>query len=101
MDMMIKDGDVKVYERLTITGRTMQCLFCTRCGSRLVHMGKGEEEKEGVIVRWVLPDLIVFSAMPLTVGRCSLKGGCLKDLTKDMLKDTIHIGTTSAIIKIP
>lgn len=51
MDMMIKDGDVKIYERPTATRRTMQCLFCTRCGCRLVHMGKGEEEKKGAIIR--------------------------------------------------
>ena len=51
MDMMIKDGDVKVYERATQTGRTLQCLFCSRCGSRLLHMGKGEEEKDGATIR--------------------------------------------------
>jgi hypothetical protein len=51
MDMMIKDGDVKVYERPTLKGRTLQCLFCTRCGCRVVHMGKGEEEKVGATIR--------------------------------------------------
>lgn len=81
MDMMIKDGDVKIYERPTATRRTMQCLFCTRCGCRLVHMGKGEEEKKGAII--------------------SVKGGCLKGITKDMMRDAIHLWTTCAIVEIP
>ena len=51
MNMMIKDGDVKVYEKVTASGRTKLCLFCTKCGSRLVHMGRGEEQKEGATVR--------------------------------------------------
>jgi hypothetical protein len=51
MKMRIESGDVKIYERQTATRRTLQCLFCSRCGSRLVHLGKGEETKEGATVR--------------------------------------------------
>jgi hypothetical protein len=51
MKMRIESGDIKVYERPTATNRTMQCFFCGRCGSRLVHLGKGEEKKEDATVR--------------------------------------------------
>ena len=61
MNMMIKDQDVKVFERPTETGRTMECLFCSRCGCRLVHKGKGEEEKEGATVRYVLLQIWKFN----------------------------------------
>lgn len=47
----IQAGDVKIYESPTDSGRIKQCLFCSRCGSRLAHPGKGEEEKEGAMVR--------------------------------------------------
>lgn len=46
-----------------------------------MHMGKGEEEKEGAII--------------------SMKGGCLKGITKEMMKDAIHLWTENAIVEIP
>lgn len=30
-----------------------------------------------------------------------MKGGCLKGITKEMMKDAIHIWTENAIVEIP
>jgi hypothetical protein len=63
-------------------------------------MGKGEEEKEGATVRLVWSiNLIQGRWADSTLS--SIKGGCLNGLTKDMMKDALHIWTTTAVVEIP
>jgi hypothetical protein len=50
--------------------------FCNDCGSRLAHGG----EKQKYI---------------------SVKGGCLKGLTKELMKDAVHIWTKRAVVEVP
>ncbi|KAI0160687.1 glutathione-dependent formaldehyde-activating [Xylariaceae sp. FL1272] len=61
------------YKRLTASGHTLECYFCTQCGTRLIHSTKGK-------------DFV------------SVKGGCLEGL--DWGK-AIHIWTKSAMVPIP
>ena len=96
-DTMMKDQDVKVYERTTEAGRVKQCLFCSRCGCRLVHMTKGQEEKEGATVRYVLPGAKQATSL---IGQ-SCKGGCLDSFSKEMMQNAVHIWTKSAVVEIP
>ena len=66
-------GAISMFSRPTASGNRLDCLFCCKCGSRLVHKKEGGQT------------LIV-------------KGGCLDDLS---LKDAIHIWCKEAIIDIP
>ncbi|KAL6721872.1 hypothetical protein ACLMJK_000977 [Lecanora helva] len=64
---------IGTYSRPTLSGGVTDCLFCTKCGSRLMHRRKGEE-------------------------KCSVKGGCLEGLS---LKDAVHIWCQEAIVEVP
>ena len=37
-------GDVRSWSRSTDSGRTLECMFCPRCGSRVWHANSGTEE---------------------------------------------------------
>jgi hypothetical protein len=37
----VRQGDVKTWTRLADSGRTVDCMFCAGCGSRLWHAGAG------------------------------------------------------------
>ena len=68
---------LREWTRPTLSGTTMRCYFCARCGSRLVHACDGE-------------------------ARVSVKGGALKNLlTAERLKTASHIWTKHAIVPIP
>lgn len=64
---------VKTYSRRGLSGRTTHCLFCSRCGSRLIHRRDGEE-------------------------LLSVKGGCLDKLS---IANAVHIWCQEAIVPIP
>lgn len=68
-------GAIGVYTTTTDSGKEKRCLFCSKCGSRLVH-GINEEE---------------------TV---SVKGGCLDGLGKLEMEGAEHIWVRSAIMGI-
>lgn len=67
-----------VYVRPTDSGKTLRCLFCKTCGSRMLHLTDG--------------------------GRTiSVKGGALKDLGKGRLElaNAVHIWCKRALVPIP
>ena len=66
---------ITVYERLCQSGRTAQCLFCTHCGTRLIH-DRG-------------------------AGAVTVKAGCLSGLTREMVDGATHIWTKRAVVPIP
>jgi hypothetical protein len=66
-------GAINTFSRQTASGNTLDCLFCSKCGSRLIHKCEGGKE-------------------------LSVKGGCLEGLS---LKGAIHIWCKQAIIDIP
>lgn len=66
-------SNVGIYSRQTLSGRKLDCYFCRRCGSRLIHKCEGEE-------------------------KLGVKGGCLSGLS---LKDATHIWCKEAITAIP
>ena len=76
-------GAIGMYSRPNSTGRT-EGYFCTKCGSRLVHVAvevsNGEEKVAGLL---------------------SVKAGCLERLNKAMMRTAVHIWTKSAVIDIP
>src|SRR5499427_4962134 len=39
---ILTQGDVRTWQRPTDSGRVLDCLFCTACGSRIRHMTPGE-----------------------------------------------------------
>lgn len=65
---------ITVYIRHTASGKKLEGLFCSKCGSRLLHKYEWNAET------------------------FSVKGGCLEGLS---LKDATHIWCKSAIIDIP
>ena len=65
---------IAVYIRNTASGKNLECLFCSKCGSRLVHKYEWNAET------------------------FSVKGGCLEGLS---LKEATHIWCKRAIIEIP
>jgi hypothetical protein len=65
-DFRLTQGSVKTWSRGTDTGRTLDCTFCTACGTRLWHSTAGE-------------------------GVVSVKGGSL-DVPVDLTRTT-HIWT--------
>ena len=69
-----RPGALGVYSRTTLSGRQLDCYFCTRCGSRLMHKAEGEA----------------------TLG---VKGGCLEG--KVDWNAGIHIWCKEAVVDIP
>ena len=66
-------GAISIFSRQTLSGRTVDGLFCTKCGSRLMHRAKGEK-------------------------LLSVKAGCLEGLD---LKGAVHIWCKEAIVDVP
>ena len=75
-------GRIGTYSRTTASEKTLECLFCKNCGSRLMH-------------RNPLSQLGGFTA---TV---SVKGGCLEGLSREMLEEAAHIWCKEAVAEIP
>ncbi|GAB1316955.1 CENP-V/GFA domain-containing protein [Madurella fahalii] len=67
-----------VWTRPSNEGRTMDCYFCKRCGTRLIHRIRDADGKERDTV--------------------SIKGGCVKGLE---WKGAAHIYARSAVVEIP
>lgn len=74
------EGAIAVYSRPNPTGFT-NGYFCTKCGSRLLHE---HVDKEGNPAESI-----------------SVKSGCLDGITKEMMREAVHIWTKSAVIDIP
>ena len=74
---------IGVYSRPNPTGRT-EGYFCTRCGSRLVHVSVGVSKGEEKVAKML-----------------SVKAGCLEGLDKETMRKAIHIWTRSAVIDVP
>ena len=66
-------GAISAYTRTTLSGRKVDGLFCSKCGSRLMHRAIGEEY-------------------------LSVKGGCLEGLD---LKGAVHIWCREAVVEVP
>jgi hypothetical protein len=47
-DLHLKCGTVKVWSRAADSGRTVRCLFCPDCGSRLWHEYSGDSTLIGI-----------------------------------------------------
>lgn len=75
------------FTRITLKGREMECLFCKKCGARLLHRFRHFVPAPGQ------------KADPKATT--NVKGGCLEGLDKEMMKDVIHIWTQHAIVDIP
>lgn len=75
------------YTRITLKGRHMECLFCKNCGARLLHRFRDTLPAPG--------------EKPSPTTTYSVKGGCLEDLDKEMVKGAVHIWTKHAIVEIP
>lgn len=73
-------GAIAVYSRPNPTGFT-NGYFCTKCGSRLVHEHVSPEGKAEESI--------------------SVKSGCLDGITKEMMREAVHIWTKSAVVDIP
>lgn len=67
---------LRVWTRHTQTGKLMRCFFCGNCGSRLMHSREG-------------------------VASVSIRGGCLRDLSEEMLAGATHIWVKNAVVTIP
>lgn len=67
---------LRSFTRPTSRREAMVCYFCDQCGCRLVHGGSGQ-------------------------NYISVKGGCLKGLTREMMRDAVHIWTKRALVPIP
>ncbi|KAJ5455319.1 Glutathione-dependent formaldehyde-activating enzyme/centromere protein V [Penicillium sp. IBT 31633x] len=80
-------GLVSSYTRVTLKGREMECVFCKNCGARLFH-----RYRDFVPAPGEQPDLTAIT---------SVKGGCLEDMSKEMLQNAVHIWCEEAIIDIP
>jgi hypothetical protein len=61
------------YSRQTLKGRKLDCYFCQKCGSRLMHKCEGER-------------------------MVSVKGGCIRGLSLQGVK---HIWCKSAVVPVP
>jgi hypothetical protein len=77
-------GAIAKYSRPNPTGRT-EGFFCTKCGSRLVHVHVSEAENGDERVADML----------------SVKAGCLEGLSKEMMRKAVHIWTKSAVVDVP
>lgn len=73
-------GAIAKYSRPNSNGET-QGFFCTKCGARLMHQSVSRDGTPAPSV--------------------SVKSGCLDGITKEMMRDAVHIWTKSAIIEIP
>ncbi|OCT50035.1 hypothetical protein CLCR_07706 [Cladophialophora carrionii] len=82
---------VGMYSRANSTGRT-DGYFCTKCGSRLVHVSMSAQDGQSGDGRG---DAFKPAAM------LSVKAGCLEGLSKEMMRTAIHIWTKSAVVYIP
>ena len=71
---------IAVYTRPNSNGET-RGLFCTKCGARLMHQSVS---RDGIPAPSV-----------------SVKSGCLDGVTKEMMRDAVHIWTKSAVVDIP
>jgi hypothetical protein len=71
-------GALSVYTRHTLSNRKLDCYFCAKCGSRLMHKTEGEAE-------------------------LSVKAGCLEglDLRGERGRKAVHIWTKEAVVDIP
>ena len=78
---------VGTYTRTTLKGRQMDCVFCKNCGARLFHRFQDLMPAPG--------------EKPGPTATTNVKGGCLMGLTKEMMKDAVHIWTQHAIVDIP
>ncbi|KAJ5103966.1 hypothetical protein N7532_004495 [Penicillium argentinense] len=78
---------VGIHARLTLKGRTMECLFCKSCGARLMHRFRDDIPAPG--------------EKPRLTAVSSVKGGCLEELDREMMRNAIHIWTKHAIVDIP
>ncbi|KAI9804991.1 MAG: hypothetical protein M1833_006294 [Piccolia ochrophora] len=67
------DPPLGTYTRSTDAGNVLECFFCPKCGSRLLHSAKGKD----------------------TV---SVKGGCIQNLSWQAAK---HIWCKRAVVPIP
>nr|KMM67219.1 hypothetical protein CPAG_03554 [Coccidioides posadasii RMSCC 3488] len=67
---------IGLYTRPTLSGRQLECLFCKNCGSRLMHRARGDRT-------------------------LSVKAGCLIGLSKELMKDAVHIWCKEAVTEIP
>jgi hypothetical protein len=76
-----------VYARPNTTGET-QGFFCTKCGSRLVHVHVTvSKDDNGAETR-------------KTSANLSVKSGCLDGLSKDDMRKAVHIWTKSAVVDV-
>jgi hypothetical protein len=73
-----KFSTLSVYTRKTLSHRNLDCYFCNRCGSRLMHKCEGD-------------------------STVSVKAGCLEsfDLRGSKGKTAVHIWIKEAIVDIP
>ncbi|KAF3386892.1 hypothetical protein F1880_001173 [Penicillium rolfsii] len=76
-----------IYTRTTLKGRQMECVFCKNCGARILHRFRDLMPTPG--------------EKPSPSATINVKGGCLVGLTKEMMKDAVHIWTQHAIVDIP
>jgi len=74
------EGAIGVYSRPNSHGRT-DGYFCTKCGSRLIHVDLSADGKPS--------------------ANLSVKSGCLDGMTKEIMRTAVHIWTKSAVIDIP
>ncbi|KIW70315.1 hypothetical protein PV04_02598 [Phialophora macrospora] len=80
---------IGMYSRPNPTGRT-NGYFCTKCGSRLVHVHVSVKEGHDGAGRTDVPAAML-----------SVKAGCLEGLSKEMMRKAVHIWTRSAVVDIP
>jgi hypothetical protein len=73
-------GAIAIYARPNSNGET-KGIFCTKCGSRLMHQSISKDGKPATAV--------------------SVKSGCLEGITKEMMRGAVHIWTKSAVVDIP
>ncbi|KAI1385662.1 Mss4-like protein [Hypoxylon trugodes] len=73
-------GRMKVFHRQTEKGRSMECYFCSECGSRMFHR--------------------IISADGKPRNTVSIKGGCIEGLEWNW-SGSMHIFMRSAVIDIP
>ncbi|KAI6081705.1 Mss4-like protein [Hypoxylon rubiginosum] len=71
-------GRLKLWTRATENGRTMDCYFCSGCGSRMFHR--------------------IVDANGTPRSTISIKGGCIEGLEWN---GGMHIYMRSAVLKIP
>jgi hypothetical protein len=71
-----KQATIATYKRVTKSGKLLECLYCSTCGARLIHRFPGR-------------------------NTLNVKGGCLVNLSKDMVFNASHIWTKEAVMDIP